>query len=100
MKRVAFVKSLGFNLLSVSQLLDEGVEVCFKQGASWILDSRGDLVCMIIPEGLVFRANFSRSFSLARCLAANSSSELWRWHRSLGHLNFDLLTHLSSLGLI
>ena len=33
LKRVAFIKSLGFNLLSVSQLLDEGFEVRFKLGA-------------------------------------------------------------------
>jgi hypothetical protein len=55
LKRVALVKSLGFNLLSVSQLLDEGFEVRFKYGESRLLDSRGDLVCMIIPEGQIFR---------------------------------------------
>ena len=59
LKCVSLVKSLGFNLLSVSQLLDEGFEVSFKRGASRILDSRGDLVCMVIPEGLVFRADSS-----------------------------------------
>ena len=50
LKRVALVKSLVFNLLSVSQLLDEGFEVWFKLGASRVLDSRGDLVCMVIPR--------------------------------------------------
>lgn len=39
LKRVALVDSLGFNLLSVSQLLDDGYEVRFKQGTSRILDS-------------------------------------------------------------
>jgi hypothetical protein len=48
---VALVQSLGYNLLSVSQLLDEGFEVLFRPGGSRILDSRGDLVCMIVPEG-------------------------------------------------
>ena len=38
LKHVALVKSLGYNLLSVSQLLDEGFEVRFKSGASRILD--------------------------------------------------------------
>jgi hypothetical protein len=51
LRRVALVKSLGFNLLSVSQLLDEGFEVRFKIGASRVWDSRGDLVYTIIPEG-------------------------------------------------
>jgi hypothetical protein len=48
---VALVQSLGYNLLSVSQLLDEGFEVLFRPGGSWILDSQGDLVCMVVPEG-------------------------------------------------
>src|SRR5919109_506390 len=100
LKRVALVKNLRYNLLSVSQLLDEGLEVRFKSGVSRILDSRGDLVCEILPEGQVFRADFSRSFGPARCLVAGSSTELWRGHRRLGHLSFDLLTHLSALDLI
>ena len=76
LRRVALVRSLGYNLLSVSQLLDEGFEVLFKKGASRIVDPRGDLVCMIIPEGQVFRADFSRSFGPTRCLLAGSSTEL------------------------
>jgi hypothetical protein len=51
LQRVSLVKSLGYNLLSVSQLLDEGFEVRFKMGYSPVLDSRGDLVCTIVPKG-------------------------------------------------
>ena len=47
LREVALVSNLGFNLLSVSQLFDEGFEVCFKEGCSRVLDSRGDLVCRI-----------------------------------------------------
>jgi hypothetical protein len=59
LKRVALVKLLGFNLLSVSQLLDEGYEVRFKLGASCFLDPRGNLICMIIAEGHIFCDVFS-----------------------------------------
>ena len=45
LREVALVSNLGFNLLSVSQLLDDGFEVHFKEGCSRVLDSRGDLVC-------------------------------------------------------
>jgi hypothetical protein len=58
LKCVALVQLLGYNLLSMSQLLDEGFEVLFRFGGSRILDSRGDLVCMVVPEGQVFRADF------------------------------------------
>jgi hypothetical protein len=34
LRRVALVQSLGYNLLSVSQLLDEGFEVLFRPGGS------------------------------------------------------------------
>jgi hypothetical protein len=33
-------------------------------------------------------------------LISQSSSELWKWHRRLGHLSFDLLCRLSGLGLL
>jgi hypothetical protein len=65
LKRVALVQLLGYNLLSVSQLLDEGFEVLFRPGGSRILDSRGDLVCMVVPEGQVFRADFSQLLVLS-----------------------------------
>jgi hypothetical protein len=45
----------------VSQLLDEGFEVLFQPGGSRILDSRGELVCLVVPEGQVFQADFSQS---------------------------------------
>jgi hypothetical protein len=98
--RVALVQSLWYNLLSVSQLLDEDFEVLSRPGGSWILDSRRDLVCMVVPEGQVFRADFSQSSGVECCFLSSSSSELWKWHRKLGHLSFDLLSRLSKLNLV
>jgi hypothetical protein len=98
--RVSIVKSLGYNLLSVSQLLDEGFEVRFKTGYSRVLDSRGDLMCMIVPKGQIFKADFSQCVGSSRCLVAGVSAELWKWNRRLGHLSFDLLSRLSGLGLV
>jgi hypothetical protein len=37
-RRVSLVKSSGYSLLSISQLLDEGFEVRFKTGCSRVLD--------------------------------------------------------------
>jgi hypothetical protein len=59
LRRVSLVKSLGYNLLSVSHLLDEGFEVQFKMGCSRVLDSRCDLVCTIVTLGQIFKADFS-----------------------------------------
>jgi hypothetical protein len=76
LKDVALVSNLHFNLLSVSQLHQDGFEVRFKTGLSRVLDSQGNLVCQIIPFGHVFRADFSHSFGSSRCLVAGSSSEI------------------------
>jgi hypothetical protein len=58
LRRVALVQSLGYNLLSVSQLLDEGFEVLFQPSGSRIFDSRGNLVCMVVPKGQCFELFF------------------------------------------
>jgi hypothetical protein len=78
LRRVSLVKSLGYNLLSFSQLLDEIFEVHFKTGYSRVLDSRGDLVCTIVPEGQIFRADFSQCAVSSRCLVAGVSAEPWK----------------------
>jgi hypothetical protein len=75
LRHVALVQSLRYNFLSMSQLLDEGFEVLFRPGGSWILDSQGNLVYMVVPEGQVFRADFSQSSGVERCFLGGSSSE-------------------------
>jgi hypothetical protein len=65
----------GFRFAFSFLVLDEGFEVLFRPG-SWILDSRGDLVCMVVPKGQVFRADFSQSSAVEHCFLAGSSSEL------------------------
>ncbi|XP_066396045.1 uncharacterized protein [Miscanthus floridulus] len=75
-------------------------EVCFKKGNSRVLDSAGNLVCKISPFRRIFKADFSKSFGETRCLVAHGSPLIWKWHRRLGHLSFDLLCRLSSLDLI
>jgi hypothetical protein len=49
LKYVSLVLNLHFNLLYVSQLLENEYEVRFKNGSSRDLDARGDLVCQISP---------------------------------------------------
>jgi hypothetical protein len=52
---------------------------------------------MVVPKGQVFRADFSQSSGVERFFLAGSSNQLWKWHRKLGHLSFDLLSRLSKL---
>jgi hypothetical protein len=52
--------------------------VLFRSSGSQIFDSRGDLVCTVVPESQVFRADFSQSSGVERYFLAGSSSELWK----------------------
>jgi hypothetical protein len=97
---VALVDRLRYNLLSVSQLCDADLSVVFLKSDSHVLDSSGKRVCGIYHIGNVFQADFSSAQSSLRCLISQSSSELWKWHRRLGHLSFDLLCRLSGLVLL
>jgi hypothetical protein len=98
---VALVDSLRYNLLSVSQLCDANLSVLFCKSDSHVLDSSDKHVCGISRIRNVFQADFfSSGQSSLRCLISQSSFELWKWHRRLGHLSFNLLYRLSGLGLL
>jgi hypothetical protein len=97
---VALVDRLRYNLLSVSQLVDTDLSVLFHKSDSHILDSSGKRACDISHIGNVFQVDFSFAQSSLRCLISQSSFKLWKWHRRLGHLSFDLLCRLSGLGLL
>jgi hypothetical protein len=49
---------------------------------------------------LFSQADFSISYRSLKCLIACSPSELWKLHRRLGHISFNLLCRLSGLALI
>jgi hypothetical protein len=58
------------------------------------------LVCGVSRIKNVFQADFSLAQSSLRCLLSQSSFEVWKWAEMLGHLSFNLLCRLSSLGLL
>jgi hypothetical protein len=97
---VGLVDRLRYNLLSVSQLCDTDLSALFHKSDSHVLDSFGNHVCGISHIRNVFQTDFSSAQSFLMCLISQSSSELWKWHRRLGHLSFDLFCRLSGLGLL
>jgi hypothetical protein len=97
---VALVDRLRYNLLSVSQLGDADLSVLFHKSDSHVLDSSGKRVCGISHIGNIFQDDFSSAQSSLTCLISQSSSELWKSHRRLGHLSFNLLCRLDGLGLL
>jgi hypothetical protein len=96
----ALVDKIRYNLLSVSRLVDVDLDVLFCKFGLQVLDSSGKLVCGISRLGKVFQDDLSLAQSSVKCLTSQSSSKLWKWHRRLGHLSFNLLCRLSDLGLL
>jgi hypothetical protein len=76
LKDVALVDKLGYNLMSVSQLVDADLDVLFRKSGSKVLDSRGDLVCGISCIDKVFQVDFSFAHSSIMCSISRSLSEL------------------------
>ncbi len=101
LKNVTLVEDLKYNLLSVSQIVDEEFEVHFKKTGSKVFDSRGDFVLNISRYGRVFKADFEHPVSpVIKCLVAKFDKDVMFWHRRLGHVDFDHLTRLSGLDLV
>jgi hypothetical protein len=80
--------------------VDADLRVLFRKSNSGVLDLADNLVCGVFRIRNVFQTDFSLAQSSLRCLLPQSSSELWKWHRRLGHLSFNLLCRLSGLGLL
>jgi hypothetical protein len=91
LNNVALVDRLRYNLVSVSQLVDANLDVFFCKSDSHVPNSSGKRVCDISRIGYVFQADFSFAQLSMKCLISQYSFELWKWHRRLGHLSFDLL---------
>nr|AAX96296.1 retrotransposon protein, putative, unclassified [Oryza sativa Japonica Group]ABA91784.1 retrotransposon protein, putative, unclassified [Oryza sativa Japonica Group] len=101
LKNVALVEYLKYNLLSVSQNVDENFEVHFKKTGSKVFDSCGDSMLNISRYGRVFKADFENPVSpVITCLVAKFDKDVMFWHRRLGHVGFDHLTRLSGLDLV
>jgi hypothetical protein len=52
------------------------------------------------PKDRCFELIFLSLLVLSVISLAGSSSELWKWHRKLGHFSFDILSRLSKLNLV
>jgi hypothetical protein len=79
-------------------LVDADLDVLFHKSGLQVLDSFGKLVYGISHLGKAFQADFPFAESSVKFLISHPSSEIWKWHRRLGHLNFDVLYRLSGLG--
>ena len=101
-KNVLLVENLKFNLLSISQLCDNGYRVCFESNACHIINSTTN---QIIYSGKkhenVYVIHIDEVvLNVESCLIVNDVNDSWLWHRKLGHTSMKTLSKLVKKDLI
>ena len=90
-EKVALVDGLKHNLLSISQLCDNGNKVYFSQETCFIAKKEsGDILLTGNKKGNVYVADFNSSKldSLTCLLSKASVDDSWIWNKKLSHMNF------------
>ena len=95
LSKVLLVDTLGYNLLSISQLCDSGFNCLFtNEGVSVIRRSDDSVAFKGVLKGKLYFVEFSQeSAQLDTCLVSKSSL-CWLWHRRLTHIGMKNLNKL------
>jgi hypothetical protein len=94
LKDVLYAPGLGFNLLSVHKLAQDGYAMSFKSNRCSVTDEAGNSVLDIQGDGL-YSIKASDSAFVAQ---TNSADALFYLHRSLAHLNWLGVVKLAKSG--
>ena len=96
---VMLVETLGYNLLSVSQLCLLGFSVFFDAHTVILLWSKSLKVAFVgHEEGGLHVVDFSRKTTTAAICLYSKADSGWLWHRRLAHVNMRTLQTLHSKG--
>ena len=88
------VESLGYNLLSVSRLVDFGFNVLFTEVDCQVFRrDNHNMVFTGICKCDIYIVDFTKRAQPRSCLIAKSSKG-WLWHRRLGHVGMRNLDKL------
>ncbi|KAK1369394.1 hypothetical protein POM88_035486 [Heracleum sosnowskyi] len=96
-EKVALVKGLKHNLLSISQITDRGYHVHFYSTHCEVVSKEsGKTVLTGYRHGNIYEANIqSNTDGSPTCLISKASvDESWNWHKKLSHLNFSNINEL------
>ena len=86
--RVAYVNGLKYNLISVSQLCDDGFKVLFDIQQGTVFNRDWKVVLIAPRKGNIYAVDMNSSPS-EQCFYTKADEETnWLWHKRLSHLNF------------
>jgi len=93
--RVAYVNGLKYNLISVSQLCDDGFKVLFDIQQGTVFNRDWKVVLIAPRKGNIYAVDMNSSPS-EQCFYTKADEETnWLWHKRLSHLNFKNINKLS-----
>jgi len=97
---VLLVEGLKYNLLSISQLCDKGLEVTF-QPKIYLISSRDSRYAHLVVKRVnnVYMLDLHYINSEINCLVAKCD-ETWLWHRRIAHIHMQHLTRIASKELV
>jgi transposase InsO family protein len=100
LERVLFVKGLTANLISISQLCDQGMKVDFTDSRCEVKDAQGK----VVMTGMRSKDNCyhwvdNEDSNISTCLVSKEE-EVWLWHQKLGHLHLRGIKKAISTGAI
>ncbi|KAK1358784.1 hypothetical protein POM88_043258 [Heracleum sosnowskyi] len=102
-EKVALMKGLKHNLLSISQITDRGYHVNFYSTHCEVVSkSTGKIALTGYRHGNIYEANIqSKADGSPTCLISKASvDESWNWHKKLSHLNFSIINELVKKDLV
>ena len=93
-ENVLFVKGLKYNLLSISQLCEIGLDVSFSKGGCVIQHENGTQIFTAKRKRKLYKINPSElSNQDVTCLLSIKGNP-WVWHKKLGHASLRLISKL------
>lgn len=99
LNNIQFVPDLGYNLLSVGQLIAGGYSVLFDDNTCVIKNKKsGQKVQISMTSNKMFPLDVSNMENFALAASAKDDSKLW--HLRYGHLNIKGLKLLSDKGMV
>lgn len=96
-KDVLLVPELCVNLLSVSQMVRKGNKVVFDKNGCKVYNSTNEAVVTASEVNGMFKLDQPED-NMAMVNIVKESQSIELWHRRLGHLNFNSLEKLKSVG--
>src|ERR1044072_5152489 len=100
-KNVLLVEGLMHNLLSISQLADNGYDVLFNQMSCKVVTQKdGSILFNGKRKNNIYKKSISDLVKQnAKCLLS-VNEEQWVWHRKLGHVSLRKISQLNKLELV